>query len=88
MEVAAQRQGRLEAALIRVAALDLGRVYLVVGSIAVFLLSFLSPPFMPPDENRHFYRAWQLSELDFKGVVKADSAGAMLPSALVDFVER
>jgi Predicted membrane protein (DUF2142) len=63
-------------------------IYLIVATIGMFLLSVLTPPFQVPDEQQHFYRAYQLSELSLLGVARDGSAGAILPSSLPELADR
>ena len=44
----------------------------------------LTPPFQVPDEQEHFHRAYQLSELQLRGTVQDGAAGGILPSSLVE----
>ncbi|WP_158930665.1 DUF2142 domain-containing protein [Acidisphaera sp. S103] len=60
----------------------------MLGLIGVLPLVFLTPPFQVPDEQQHFYRAYQLSELDLRGVVRDGAAGAVLPSSLPELADR
>src|SRR6185503_12020762 len=46
------------------------------------------PPLQVPDEQQHFYRAYQLSELRIRGVVNGAAAGAVLPSSLAELADR
>jgi uncharacterized membrane protein len=63
-------------------------IYLIIGGIGMFLLCVLTPPFQVPDEQQHFYRSYQLSELALRGVVQGGSAGAVLPSSLPELADR
>lgn len=72
----------------RFAATDLAILFLMLGLIGVLPLVFLTPPFQVPDEQQHFYRAYQLSELDLRGVVRDGAAGAVLPSSLPELADR
>jgi uncharacterized membrane protein len=40
------------------------KIFLFISLSAGLLLVFITPPLQVPDENRHFYRAYQLSELN------------------------
>lgn len=48
------------------------------------LMVFLTPAFMVPDEPNHFYRAYQVSELNFIPEVDNNRLGGVLPKSLVD----
>ncbi len=52
------------------------------------MLVFLTPPFQVPDEQQHFYRAYQIGELRLVGTVGEGGGGAVLPSSLPDLVEH
>src|SRR5689334_2713329 len=52
--------------------------YFVCGALGVLPLVFLTPPFQVPDEQYHFYRAYQISELSLRGEVRDNLAGAFL----------
>jgi hypothetical protein len=74
--------------LVRTAWLRPPLVCFVLGLLGVVPLVVLTPPFQVPDEPQHFYRAYQLSELQLSGVVRDGAAGAMLPSSLIELTER
>lgn len=59
---------------------------LLVACSAGVLFAFVTPPFQVADEPAHFYRAFALSEGQLLPAVRADTIGAVLPSALVDCV--
>ena len=63
-------------------------VCLFVGLTSVLILCFLTPPFEVPDEPQHFFRSYQLSELQLWGTLQDGAAGAVLPSSLVNLVEN
>lgn len=45
--------------------ISLGRCYLACGSVFGLCLVFIVPPFQVPDENRHFFRSYQVAEFNF-----------------------
>ena len=47
-----------------------------------FGLLFLTPPFQVADENMHFTRAWQVSELTFMASKEGPELGGILPEIL------
>lgn len=51
-------------------------------------LSILTPPFQVPDEQQHFFRAYQISVLGLVGTVENGKAGAVLPSSLIELSEQ
>jgi hypothetical protein len=55
-------------------------VCLLLGLVGAVLMIVLTPPFQVPDEQVHFYRAYQLSELQPREIVRDRTAGGMLPS--------
>ncbi|MBW6499610.1 MAG: DUF2142 domain-containing protein, partial [Bacteroidales bacterium] len=62
------------------------RVYLWLGGLSLILLVFLTPPFQVPDEPQHFYRSYQLSELQ---VWRAEGkAGSAVPASLPELVQH
>ena len=63
-------------------------LYLILGLLGVLPLVLLTPPFQVPDEQEHFYRAFQFSELSFRGEARGDAAGAVLPASLPELAER
>ena len=69
-------------------AVNRATVYLVLGLLGVLPLVLLTPPFQVPDEPQHFFRAYQLSELNLFGEVRDNAAGALLPSSLPELSER
>jgi uncharacterized membrane protein len=63
-------------------------VYFLLGLLGVVPMVVLTPPFQVPDEPQHFYRAYQLSELRMRGIVRDGAAGAILPSSLIELTDR
>jgi len=57
-------------------------VYLALGLISGLILVFLTPPLQSPDENKHFFRAYQVSELN---LFQSDPT---VPKALSDIAEN
>ena len=54
-----------------------------IGAIWGSLFLFVTPPFQVPDENRHFYRAYQLSEGTLFGTKQDDAGGGDLPYSVI-----
>jgi uncharacterized membrane protein len=83
--------------LVRTAWLRPGLVCFLLGLLGVVPLVILTPPFEVADENQHFLRAYQLSELQFTATMQegearnimpaALEARAMLPSSLIELIE-
>jgi len=63
-------------------------VCFLLGLIAAVSMVILTPPFQVPDEQEHFHRAYQLSELQLRGIVRDGAAGGMLPSSLIELSEH
>ncbi len=63
---------------------DLARLYAVVAWFVVTALALLTPPFQVPDEQQHFFRAYQISELHVRSVAQDGLTGAVLPASLIE----
>jgi uncharacterized membrane protein len=63
-------------------------VCFLLGLVGALSMVILTPPFQVPDEQEHFHRAYQLSELQLRGVVQDGRAGGMLPSSLIELSEH
>jgi hypothetical protein len=63
-------------------------VCFLLGLVAVISMIVLTLPFQVPDEQEHFHRAYQLSELQLRGIVRDGAAGGMLPSSLIELSEH
>jgi hypothetical protein len=63
-------------------------LYLATAGIFVLALCFINPALEIPDEPHHFFKACQISYLDFRPHFQAGmpGAGAILPVAVNDFV--
>ena len=57
-------------------------VYFFVALAAALVMALLTPPLQVPDEHQHFYRAFQLSEGDWRGAKVGGALGAELPDSL------
>ena len=59
-----------------------------LGVAFIFGLFFLliTPPFQAPDEPNHFFKAWQISQGEFKSVKQDQRVGGYLPVSLQEFV--
>jgi uncharacterized membrane protein len=61
----------------------LERFFLIGSFLTGLVLIFLVPPFQSPDENSHFFRAYQISEGQWMGVnMNGNRLGGSLPSSL------
>jgi uncharacterized membrane protein len=63
-------------------------VCFILGLFGAVSMIVLTPPFQVPDEQVHFFRAYQLSELQPRGIVRDGAAGGMLPSSLIELSEH
>lgn len=54
-----------------------------IGAIWGSLFVVYTPPFQVPDENRHFYRAYQLSEGTLVGTKQNNVGGGDLPNSVI-----
>ena len=57
-------------------------IYFFVALAAALAMALLTPPLQVPDEHQHFYRAFQLSEGDWRGAKVGGALGAELPDSL------
>ncbi len=69
-------------------AVDLARWYLVLALVGVLPLILLTPPLQVPDEQQHFFRAYQVSEGTILASVRDHIPGGDLPSSLAEFSDR
>jgi uncharacterized membrane protein len=76
------------AAPVRTAWLRPTLVCFLLGLVGAVSMIILTPPFQVPDEQEHFQRAYQLSELQPRGIVRDGAAGGMLPSSLIELSEH
>ena len=72
----------------RFSALSVSVVYLCIALPVVALTVVLTPPLQVPDENQHFFRAYQLSTGQLIGEARGGAAGTQLPSSLVALERR
>ncbi|RJP95088.1 MAG: DUF2142 domain-containing protein [Desulfobacteraceae bacterium] len=59
-------------------------VFLVMALIAGLYMVFITGPFQAPDENTHFFRAYQISEGKIFSERFEDQTGARLPEDLIN----
>ncbi len=60
------------------------KVFLVLALFFGLIFLFLTPPYQVSDEDNHFYRAYQLSELGIVGHKNQLGAGGTLPRSLLE----
>ena len=65
--------------------LPIPKVFLFTALIWGISMIFLVPPYHVPDEPAHFYRAYQVSLLDFIPEVQNNRLGGELPASLQNF---
>jgi uncharacterized membrane protein len=66
--------------------LSIERFFLLTAFFAGLVLVFIIPPFQSPDENNHFYRAYQVSEGQLMGEsLNGNRLGGDLPASLYQF---
>lgn len=58
------------------------RLFVPFAIVFGLAMTFLTPPFQAPDEPTHFFRAYQVSDLDFVPAVKDNFTGGYLPQSL------
>ncbi len=61
---------------------DPARIFLGFGLVFGFLFLVILPPFQVPDENRHFYRAYQISDGGIIAQKQDGVSGGFLPKSL------
>ncbi|NPD45552.1 MULTISPECIES: DUF2142 domain-containing protein [unclassified Lentimicrobium] len=61
------------------------RIFLIASIIWGSIMVFLLPPFMVPDEPAHFYRSYQVSNLEFEAQVTDNRLGGEIPKGLIEF---
>ncbi len=59
-------------------------VFLIVAAVAGLFVAFVNPPFQPPDEEAHFFRAYQLSCGTLIAQKSQDQIGGWLPQCVLD----
>ncbi|HNR68920.1 MAG TPA: DUF2142 domain-containing protein [bacterium] len=64
------------------------RLFLFFGIIFGMVWSIITPPFQAPDEDRHFCRAYQLSEGRFFPVDFDNTQGDSLPISAIETIEQ
>ena len=58
--------------------------FLITATVAGLIIAILNPPFQAPDEDAHFFRAYQLSERTLIAQKNQDQVGGWLPQCLYD----
>lgn len=59
-------------------------LFLIFAIIFGLLFVFITPPFQVPDEDAHFFRAYEISDLNFIAQKKDGFIGDYLPASLLD----
>ncbi len=60
------------------------KVFVIFALFFGIIFIFLTPPYQVSDEDNHFYRAYQLSGLEFRGQKTQVGPGGALPRSLLD----
>jgi uncharacterized membrane protein len=68
--------------------ISIPNIFLVLALFFGMLYSFLTPPFQVADEIAHFYRAYQVSEGNFKAMKLNDRLGGYIPRSLSQFASQ
>ena len=76
-----------QAGPIRTAWVSPALICFLLGLVGAISMIVLTPPFQVPDEQEHFHRAYQLSELQLRGTMVGGRAGGVLPSSLIEMSE-
>lgn len=58
------------------------RIFLCTASVMGFLFLILIPPFQNPDEDVHFYRAYQVASLNLVSDKTTDATGGHMPRSI------
>lgn len=64
--------------------LDPRRLFLLLAPLVFATYALLIPPFQSFDENQHLYRAWQISNGEWRTERRGDQSGGELPPGLVE----
>ena len=59
-------------------------VFLIIAAVAGLFVAFLNPPFQSPDEEAHFFRAYQLSNGTLIAEKSQNQIGGCLPQCILD----
>jgi uncharacterized membrane protein len=60
------------------------RIVLILGAVIGLSMVVLTPPFQVPDEDAHFFRAYQISTLNLRLEKRGSRVGAELPHCYLD----
>lgn len=58
-------------------------IFVLFGTLFGLIFVFFTPPYQVPDEPKHFFRAYQVSEGRWRAERSGDRVGGFLPQALV-----
>ena len=61
--------------------------FLCLAGFFGILFIFITPPFQSPDEQEHFYRTYQVSELQLVAQKENEKVGGYLPKSLKDIAQ-
>lgn len=58
-------------------------IFILLGTLFGLIFVFFTPPYQVPDEPKHFFRAYQISEGRFRAERRGGVVGGFLPTPLV-----
>ncbi len=64
------------------------QLFLIIGALFSILWALITPPFQAPDENRHFCRAYQLSDGRLFAIKHENTMGDSLPVSVIETMDR
>jgi uncharacterized membrane protein len=62
------------------------KIFAITGAIFGILFLLITPPFQVPDEANHFYRAFQITDLQIIGRNQDNKSGGFMPQSIVTMV--
>jgi uncharacterized membrane protein len=63
-------------------------IFILICGLNSIVLTIFTPPFQIHDELQHFFRSYQISEVQIWGAAANGRGGGVLPSSLNEFVEN
>jgi len=68
--------------------IQIEKIFVIIALVFGFLYTIILPPFQSVDEASHFFRAYQISEGNFKAKYIDNKVGDYLPSALYTYYQK
>ena len=68
--------------------ISIEKIFVVIALVFGFLYTIILPPFQSVDEASHFFRAYQISEGNFKAKHVDNNIGDYLPTALHTYYQK